>query len=521
MANWFAYSLSLARAGITLGWHGAEVWPQTIPAPLPLRVFRWLTAPFRRKSNGAARQQALSGALASLGPSYIKLGQFLATRPDVIGRGLASDLSGLQDNLPPFPMAQARASIESELGAPVDKLFAEFGPPIAAASIAQVHKASVADNGRHRAVAVKVLRPGVEARFRRDLDGFSFAARQLERFSPASRRLRPAAAVETLAASTAIEMDLRMEAAAISELGENIAKAGDIGFRVPKVDWTRTSRRVLTLEWIDGIPLSDMAAIGKAGFDREKLGNLVIRSFLCHAMRDGFFHADLHQGNLFAERDGSGLVAVDFGIMGRLGAKERRFLAEILYGFITRQYRRIAEVHFEAGYVPQSQDVATFAQALRAIGEPIKDRPADEISMARVLTQLFEVTEMFGMRTRPELLLLQKTMVVTEGVARSLDPRINIWTASEPVVKAWIEGELGAAARLKTFGEGAAMVAGLAANAPKLLAQTGRAIEALADVAREQTEIAGNSRARWSGWSLAALWTASLALAAIALKLWL
>jgi ubiquinone biosynthesis protein len=333
------------------------------------------------------------------------------------------------------------------------------------------------------------------------------------------RRLRPVAAVDTLAQSMKLELDLRMEASAIGEMANNVKD--DPGFRVPKVDWTRTAKRVLTLEWIDGIPLNDLAAIDKAGFDREKLGNLVIRSFLLHAMRDGFFHADLHQGNLFAERDGSGLVAVDFGIMGRLGAKERRFLAEILYGFITRQYRRIAEVHFEAGYVPPTQDVASFAQALRAIGEPIKDRSADEISMARVLTQLFEVTELFGMRTRPELLLLQKTMVVTEGVARTLDPRINIWTASEPVVRAWIEGELGAAARLKTLGEGAAMIAGLAAHAPQLLAQAGRTIDALAEAAREQAERAGNGASRRAAWSHAALWVVAVSLAAIALKLWM
>ena len=302
--------------------------------------------------------------------------------------------------------------------------FAEFGPPVAAASIAQVHKAVAVENGVPPRVAVKVLRPGIEKRFRRDLDSYFFAARQIERFHPPSRRLRPVAVVDTLAHSVEIEMDLRLEAAAISEMADNIAKDGNLpdgGFRVPTVDWRRTQKRVLTLEWIDGIPIADHAALRAAGFDLRALGLTVLRSFLRHAMRDGFFHADMHQGNLLVDRDGK-VVAVDFGIMGRLGPMEQRFLAEILHGLITRDYQRAAAVHFEAGYVPAHHPVAVFAQAMRAIGEPIHGRTADEISMADLLGQLFAYTEVFDMQTRPELILLQKTMVVVEGVARSLDP---------------------------------------------------------------------------------------------------
>ncbi len=515
MANGLTNIFRLARAGLTLGWHGVDFIPQSAGAPAMVRVFGRLTSSMRRSGDQSAR---LSKALAKLGPSYIKLGQFLATRPDVIGPALARDLGGLQDRLPPFSMAEARAAVQLELGAPIETLFAEFGPPIAAASIAQVHRAAVREvDGSLRAVAVKILRPGVEARFARDLDSFFFAARAAEKLNPPVRRLRPVAAVQTLADSTTLEMDLRMEAAAISEIAENIARAGDEGFRVPKVDWARTAKRVLTLEWVDGIPLSNLAAIDAAGFDREKLGNLVIRSFLQHAVRDGFFHADLHQGNLFAEKDGSGLVAVDFGIMGRLGPQEKRFLAEILYGFITRQYRRIAEVHFEAGYVPASQSVDAFAQALRAIGEPLVDRPAHEISMARVLIQLFEVTDLFGMQTRPELLLLQKTMVVTEGVARTLDPRINIWTASEPVVRAWIADQIGPRARLNRAADLAAGLAGIVANAPQIASQIASMAAAISDLSRD-TAVAKNG-----GGSLAlrvALWIAAISLAAIAFKLW-
>ena len=304
-----------------------------------------------------------------------------------------------------------------------------------------MHKAEVVEpNGSRRAVAVKILRPGVERRFKADLDSYYFAARTIERIHPPSRRLKPVAVVDTLKRTTELEMDLRLEAAAISEMAENIT--ADEGFRVPTVDWRHTSRRVLTLEWIDGTPISDHAALDARGLDKRELGLIVIRSFLKHAMRDGFFHADMHQGNLFI--DDRGLVtAVDFGIMGRLGPKERRFLAEILHGLITRDYRRAAWVHFWAGYVPPHHPVEVFAQALRAIGEPIHGRTASEISMADLLGQLFAYTEVFDMQTRPELIMLQKSMVIVEGVARSLNPELNMWTAAEPIAKAWMQDNLG------------------------------------------------------------------------------
>ena len=211
---------------------------------------------------------------------------------------------------------------------------------------------------------------------------------------------------------------------------------------------------MLTLEWIDATPLNDRAELEAKGFDLKALGRAVIQTFLRHALRDGFFHADMHPGNLFVD-DAGNLVAVDFGIMGRLGPKERRFLAEILYGFITRNYQRTAEVHFEAGYVPRHHSVENFAQAIRAIGEPIHNRTAEDISMAKLLMLLFEVTGLFDMRTRPELLLLQKTMVVVEGVARSLDPKLDMWKVAEPVVGEWIERHLGPAGRLEGAADGA------------------------------------------------------------------
>jgi ubiquinone biosynthesis protein len=532
MATTLGNILRLARAGIVLAQHGVRFVPAGTRAPFALHLARWATLPIRMLTwpfrVGEPKETRVAAALTSLGPSYIKLGQFLATRADLIGPELARDLSHLQDKLPPFSTKEARQAIEDALGGQLEDHFAEFCPAVAAASIAQVHKAVTIDNGVRRDVAVKVLRPDIERKFRRDLASYFFAARQIERFHAPSRRLRPVAVVETLAHSVEIEMDMRLEAAAISEMADNITGDqlfADGAFRVPQVDWRRTAKRVLTLEWIDGIPISDHVALSAAGHDLKKLGLTVLRSFLRHAMRDGFFHADMHQGNLLVDRQGN-VVAVDFGIMGRLGLKERRFLAEILHGLITRDYRRTAQIHFEAGYVPATQSVEQFAQAMRAIGEPIHGRTAAEISMADLLGQLFAYTEVFDMATRPELLLLQKTMVVVEGVARGLDPELNIWTAAEPIAKEWIEANYGVAGRLREAGEGAETLGKVIAEVPRLLEQAERTALALAEMARggfrldddtiERLAAAQAWQGRWSRW---ALWVGALALAAIALWL--
>ena len=408
-------------------------------------------------------QARITSALSSLGPSYIKLGQFLATRPDVIGAKRAFELKALQDKLPPFSMDEARGTIRANLGGDVEQFFSEFGEPVAAASIAQVHRARTTEGAD---VAVKVLRPGVEQRFADDLDSFLFAARNMERFSTQAQRLRPVAAVEMLENSMKLELDLRMEASAISEMAENTRDDPD--FRVPKVDWARTARQVLTTEWIDGTPISNIATLKTKGFDLKKLGDTIIQSFLRHAIRDGFFHADMHQGNLFVDDTGK-LAAVDFGITGRLNEKERLFLAEILHGFITRDYVRVSQVHFDAGYVPRDQNANDFAQALRAIGEPILGLKAHEISMARLLTQLFEVTGQFNMVAQPQLLLLQKTMVVVEGVARTLNPELNMWVTAEPVVRSWIERKLGPVGKIEDVANSAGAVGRLALMFPDVV----------------------------------------------------
>jgi ubiquinone biosynthesis protein len=514
-----SHLVRLSRAGYVFAREGVFALVDTRPLPLPARtviaIARLLERPTAK--DGSSRMAA---ALTKLGPTYVKLGQFMATRPDVVGASISHDLESLQDKMAPFPQAQAEAAVISALNKPLSAAYVSFGPAVAAASIAQVHRAEVGEGGARKAVAVKILRPGVERRFKVDLDAFFFAARTVENFSIEAQRLRPVEAVATLARSVAMEMDFRLEAAALSEMAENTRE--DEGFRVPAVDWDRTAREVLTLEWIDGTPLNDRAALETQGIDLPALGHKVIQSFLRHALRDGFFHADMHPGNLFVDAQGR-LVAVDFGIMGRLGPKERRFLAEILFGFITRDYQRTAQVHFDAGYVPRHHSVEAFAQAIRAIGEPIHNRTAEDISMAKLLMLLFEVTGLFDMRTRPELLLLQKTMVVVEGVARTLDPKLDMWSVADPVVREWIERNLGPAGKLEDVAEGAGEIGRFLGQVPSLLTRAGTLIDQFDDITRNGLVLApetvaaiGKAEARRNRWTAAALWIIAALLAYIA-----
>jgi ubiquinone biosynthesis protein len=459
----------LFQIGRCLARHNALFPLELLPLPdLVLRLARLLS---RRDAPGRPGER-LALALQELGPSFIKLGQSLATRADLFGEQLAADLSQLQDQLPPFEGALARRLIETDLGQPLERLFASFDDvPVAAASIAQVHFA-VTSEGEE--VAIKVLRPGVERAFERDLDLFAWMAAWVERLQPAARRLRPRAIVETFAAVTRLEMDLRMEAAAASELAENCAL--DEGFRVPRVDWQRTARRVLTLERVSGIASDERETLIAAGFDPDAVLAKAVEIFFKQVFRDGFFHADMHPGNIFIDAEG-GLVPVDFGIMGRLDKPTRRFLGEMLLGFLTADYQRVADVHFNAGYIPAGQDKAAFMQACRAIAEPIRDRPLAEISLGRLLGQLFEVTETFEMETQPQLLLLQKTMVVAEGVGRALNPSLNMWQLAQPLIEAWMAENLGPQAQLRDAVEEGI---GTARRLPQLIERAERTLEAVA-----------------------------------------
>ena len=466
----------LIRTGATFERTGAmKLALEALDAPPALRIaarimgwpFKWLGL------RGDPSQPPVLRALTALGPAYIKFGQILSTRPDVVGDELANQLRVLQDKLPPFSMEAARRTVESELGKPVDELFSTFSEPVAAASIAQVHRATIRETGRD--VAIKILRPNIERDFRRDIDAFYFAASVIEFLSPSSRRLHPNAVITHFDGVVQGELDLRMETAAAAEFAATTKD--DKGFTVPTLNWELSARRVMTLDWAEGLPLGDTQALAAAGHDLKALGTTVIQMFLRHALRDGYFHADMHQGNLKVAANGD-LIALDFGIMGRIDAYSRRVYAEILMGFIQKDYRKVAKVHFEAGYVPADQDVDEFAQALRSVGEPIFGADASKISMARLLAHLFDVTERFGMETRVELILLQRTMVVVEGVARSLNPGLNMWEVAHPIVEQYILDNVGPRALARDLW---ATVQVLSRFGPKLPQMAEKALRRLAE----------------------------------------
>jgi len=425
----------LLKWGRTLARHGALTGIEQDPL-IPRQVRR--LARVARFGARVPPTPDYAAALVAIGPAAIKLGQALSTRPDLVGERAAENLSQLQDDLPPAPFAAIKQTIESSFGAPLDSLFSEFDEiPIGAASIAQVHRAVTTDG---REVAVKVLRPGIEEEFARAIETYEWAAAHAERMGGELERLRPRLVVAQFGQWTARELDLQREGASASELRENMV--AEPGYHVPEIDWRRTARRVLTLEWLDGIKLNDREALIEAGHDCEALAATLVRAFLRQAVVDGFFHADLHHGNLFALSDGR-IAAIDFGIMGRIDRRARVWLAEILFGLITGDYRRVAEIHFEAQYVPAHHSVEEFATALRAAGEPIRGLPVKDISVGRMLESLFSITRDFDMPTQPHLLLLQKTMVMNEGVATALDPDINMWEAAEPFLREWMRSELG------------------------------------------------------------------------------
>ncbi len=511
----------LLRAGRVLGRHGVLPPPewQKFLAP-QAGLLRFIFPKAKADMTGRSGER-LARALSKLGPSYIKAGQFLATRPDVIGTQIALDLSELQDRLPPFPLEEAKRILREELDPAHVAMLGDIGEAVAAASIAQVHKVTLKPgaDGTARQRAVKILRPGVELEFAQELEAFAWAARIAERLGGEdARRMKPTAGVDTLARSVVIEMDLRLEAAAAAELAANSAKDAD--FRVPAVDWDLTTRRVLATEWIDATSLKDIDALRAQGHDLKRIATSVIQNFLRHALRDGFFHADMHPGNLFVDSQGK-LVAVDFGIMGRLDALSRRFMAETLGGFLARDYRRVADIHLAVGFVPPRHSVEDFAQALRAIGEPIFGRPASNMSMARLLTQLFEVTRLFDMEMQPQLAMLQKTMVVVEGVARQLDPNHSIWDSAKPIVEQWMIDSVGPRARLNEAAEGITVLGRALAAFPEVL----RNAEQIAAVLSakgillhpDSTKAIAAAQSAQSAHVRIAVWIGAIALAAMAI----
>ena len=413
---------------------------------------------------GPYKKSSIVRALIALGPAYIKFGQLLSTRPDIVGTNLANELKVLQDSLDPFPTEEAKKIVNEELGKSVEEIFSSFSDSVAAASVAQVHNATVKET--NELVAVKILRPKVEKVFLKDLAALLFLAKFIEFFVPSFRRLKPTEVINHFQRLVREELDLRMEIAAAAEFAENTKS--DRNFYVPKVMWSLSGKRVITTEWVEGMAVGDIERIKKSGVDIESFAKRIIKTFLTQALRDGFFHGDMHQGNLKCRSDGT-LIVMDFGIMGRIDEYTRRTYAEILIGFLRRDYLRVAEVHFEAGYVPDNQNVQEFSQALRSVGEPIFGMEASDISMAKLLARLLEVTEQFGMETRTELLLLQRTMVVVEGVSRSLDPNMNMWETARPVVEKYIAEALGPKAILKDILKIVQVARKLGPQLPKLL----------------------------------------------------
>lgn len=430
----------LLKWGRILARHGAlrgiETNPQTPAAVKRLcRLARFGTI--------QPKQPDYAAAFRAIGPAAVKLGQTLATRPDLVGEEAVKNLLTLQDQLPPVPFSRIRQEIEFTFERPLESLFAEFEEkPVGSASIAQVHRAVTKDG---RKVAVKIRRPGVDKQFARDIETYEWAAAHLEAFGGEAARLRPREVIANFRRWTLRELDLRREAASSSELKE--AMSAISYFEVPNIDWDRTNSRVMTMDWIDGIKISRREDLVAAGHNMPRLAENLVHAFLRQAIAAGYFHADMHQGNLFVQEDGT-IAAIDFGIMGRLNRQARLWLAEILYGLTTGNYRRVAEIHFEAQYVPDYHNVEEFATALRAVGEPMRGKAVSELSVGQMLDGLFAITRDFDMQTQPHLLLLQKTMVMVEGVATNLDPNINMWDAASPFVREWIRDELGPEAAL-------------------------------------------------------------------------
>ncbi len=436
----------MLMTGFILARHDALIPKEYARAvPWPMRFVGWWSRLFALRDRAKNPGERLARALERLGPAYIKFGQILSTRTDMLDEDFARGLSRLKDKVPPFSQELAIARIEKEYGRPWSEIFTDISEPVAAASVAQVHRAHLKTG---ETVAVKILRPEIHRKMARDMDVLRMVAGLAQSFVPATRRLEPKLFVETAARAVMLELDLRLEAAAASELSEPARETGL--FRVPEIYWDYSGKTVLVLQWMDGTAFSDPRIFTDPNIDRKALAVKVIQGFLSCAFDYGVFHADMHEGNLLVDEDGQ-LVLLDFGILGRLSEAEQRFHAEILYGFLKRDYQRIAEIHFEAGYVPKNHSVEDFASALRAVGEPIFGKTSDQVSMSKVLLQLFEITEIFDMHMQPQLIMLQKTMMQAEGVARRLDPEFDMWAAARPVVENAMRRELGPEGRINDF----------------------------------------------------------------------
>ena len=434
--------LRLVTINVVLVRHGLDEIVLRTHLLRPIRFVLYLLPWNWVRRAQSPRAVRLRRALEDLGPIFVKFGQILSTRRDLLPEDIAGEFASLQDRVPPFPGETAAAIVRAEIGRPVEEIFSAFSrEPLASASIAQVHAARLHDG---REVVVKVVRPEIEKVIRRDVSLLRLVADLAHRYWPDARRLHPREVVAEYEKTILDELDLLREAASASQLRRNF-EGSDL-LHVPEVHWDYTRRRVMVMERVSGIPISNVDALVEAGIDLRALAERGVEIFFTQLTHHNFFHADMHPGNIFVERahpERPSYIAVDFGIMGSLSDQDQRYLTENFLAFLNRDYRRVAELHVESGWVPGDTRVAEFEAAIRAVCEPIFDRPLKEISFGRVLVQLFGTTRRFHMEVQPQLVLLQKTLLNVEGLGRQLYPELDLWETAKPFLDRWMRGKMG------------------------------------------------------------------------------
>ncbi|WP_299875273.1 ubiquinone biosynthesis regulatory protein kinase UbiB [uncultured Cocleimonas sp.] len=422
--------------------HNLDELIYAIPAFRPLRFIYHISPWNWKKEERAPRGERIRKALEDLGPVFVKFGQVLSTRRDMLPDDLADELAKLQDNVPPFSGKLAREIIEKSLGKPVNELFEAFDEtPLASASIAQVHTATLKDG---KEAIVKVVRPGIEKTIRHDIDLMLFIAKMVNRFSAVGKRLRTVEVVQDYEKVIFDELDLGREAANASQLRRNHSGTKDL--YVPDVYWDYCTENVMVMERIYGVPAGDIKQLHANGVDMKVLGERAVDIFFTQALTHNFFHADMHPGNIFIDisnpKDPT-FIGVDFGIMGSLEAQDQRYLAENLHAFFNRDYKRVAEVHIESGWVPSHTKASEFEAAIRTVCEPIFQLPIKDISYGKLLLRLFQTARRFNMEVQPQLVLLQKTLLNIEGMGRELYPDLDLWVTAKPFIQRWMDEQSG------------------------------------------------------------------------------
>ncbi len=446
-------TLRLMRINFVLARHGLDEIILTAHIFRPIRFLIYVSPFYWLRRRDAPRGERIRRALQDLGPIFVKFGQMLSTRRDLLPHDIADELAKLQDQVPPFPGRAAREIVEKTLGKPVTELFREFSEtPLASASIAQVHAARLNDG---REVVVKVLRPGVERVIRGDLDLLYLIAGLAERYWRDARRLRPREVVVEYEHVILDELDLMREAANAAQLRRNFADSRLL--YVPEIHWPLTRRNVMVMERIHGVPVSDVETLKAHGTDMQKLAENGVEIFFTQVFKHNFFHADMHPGNIFVDVTDPArprYVAVDFGIVGTLNPRDRQYLAENFLAFFNRDYRRVAELHVESGWVPAGTRVNEFESAIRTVCEPIFNRPLKDISFGQLLVRLFQTARRFNMEVQPQLVLLQKTLLNIEGLGRDLYPDLDLWKTAKPFLQDWVREQMSLKATLKRLRAG-------------------------------------------------------------------